>query len=137
MRCQPKRDLMGWLNSFSGSCGQRFLELRHGIAGRKPAQLTAFGRRHRILGHGFGDGRKVVAGDDPFANAEHLLLHGGVVEDLVRPQQDVPHAELVDHRALGAAHVVQLDDLKSAAALDGLGEIAGLHAHDEIGEQRG
>ena len=71
-----------------------------------------------------------------FANADHLLLHGGVVEDLVRPQQDVPHAELVDHRALGAAHVVQLDDLKSAAALDGLREIAGLHAHDEIGEQR-
>ncbi len=109
MRCQPKRDLdrlaelvQRQLRPALARTPARYRRAR-ASPGRRLRTPTPYPRtRLRAIG------REVVAADDLRANAEHLLLHGGVVEDLVRPQQDVPHAELVDHRALGAAHLVQL-----------------------------
>ena len=136
IKCQPKRDLIGWLTSFSGSsasaCSNSGTDSPGEIQPKSPPSLADAVSSDTASAMVAKSSPPTICARMPM----HLLLHGRLVENLGRSQQDVAHAELVHHRAFGAAHLVQADDLKSAAALDRLREIAGLHAHDEVGEQR-
>src|SRR5690606_32834416 len=112
------------------------LELRHERARADPAEIAAVGRRNRILGDRARDRPELVTPENLLADADQALLDRVVVHDLVGRQQDMPRAHLILHHALDAAHVVEPHDMQSAAALDRLGDVSGLHVDDHVHEQR-
>ena len=116
--------------------GQLILEYRDERAGTGPAEVAAERRRTRVLGFDTGDVGKILAVLDPPPQLEQLLFDRGLVQDFVGLQQDMADPGLQYDDLLGAADVVELEQMEAAGAADRVSEFARLKIVDGVEENR-
>ena len=118
-----KLALKGYRNLVVAQLGHGALELRHGVAGREPAQFAALGCR-RIIRVNLGQLGKVGTADDTFAEAGKTFARIVVGHAFLRLDEDVACARLLDRRLVAAAALVeQLHYMKAVGAAQNIGDL--------------
>ena len=102
-----------------------------------PAKLTAKVGRARIIGQQLGLLTEIFAGTDLCERFIKSLFRRCVIDDLVWHNQDVARIDLLDFAALiGAAQVVDFNDVEAAGGTNGGRDIAFVEILQHVGKQR-
>src|SRR6185312_14416438 len=112
------------------------LELGNEGAGAAPAEVASLGARAWILGGRLGQTSEILALEDALADVGELLAHGGIIRQLGGLHQDMADMDLfLDGLVLGAADLVQADDVKAGRRTQRVADFTGLEFRNHVGEE--